>query len=63
MNVNPKDELEAAQWHLNQAIEALLKARDARHLGKLGAARYEISETLIKLGKEVEANAPTSRVG
>jgi hypothetical protein len=62
LNVNLKDELEATQWHLNQAINALLQCSDARHLGKLGAARYEITETLIQLGKEAEADAPTSLV-
>lgn len=62
MNTNPKDELEAAQWHLDQAIKALLQFGDALHLGKLGAARYEIAETLIRMNREVDANAQASRV-
>ncbi|BCG57456.1 hypothetical protein [Paenibacillus sp. URB8-2] len=39
-----KDHLALAKWHLDKAIEAELAARRVQHLGKLGAARYEIAE-------------------
>lgn len=61
--MNIQDELTAAQHHLNRAIEASIQARQVHHLSKLGAARYEIMETLQLMQKEVDANAQTSRVG
>ena len=64
MVINPKDELAAAKRHLDRVIKASLQVSDAdpRHLSKLGAARYEIVETLITLNKEAESNASTSCV-
>lgn len=64
MIVNPKDELAAAKRHLDRAIKAFVQLSDAdlRLLSKLGAARYEIVETLIRLEKEVGQNAETSFV-
>lgn len=62
MIINIQAELAAAKLHLDCAIEASIQARDIRHLGKLGAARYEIVETLIRMNKEGEINAATSCV-
>lgn len=47
-----KDYLSLAKWHLDKAIEAELATRRVRHLGKLGAARYEIAEVHAFLAKE-----------
>ncbi|WP_025690913.1 hypothetical protein [Paenibacillus zanthoxyli] len=44
--------LALAKWHIDQVIEAELAARRVKHLGKLGAGRYEIVETLSALMKE-----------
>lgn len=60
--MNIQNELAAAKLHLNRAIEASIQARQVQHLSKLGAARYEIAETLIQMNKEAESNAPTSCV-
>ncbi|MEK4449903.1 hypothetical protein [Paenibacillus sp. FSL L8-0506] len=62
MTFNIQAELLAAKLHLDRAIEASIQARDIRHLGKLGAARYEIVETLIQMNREVDSNAATSCV-
>jgi hypothetical protein len=62
MTFNIQAELLAAKLHLDRAIEASIQARDIRHLGKLGAARYEIVETMIRMHKEAEINATTSCV-
>lgn len=51
------DHLALAKWHLDQVIEAELAARRVKHLGKLGAARYEIVETLSALAKEERGHA------
>lgn len=58
MQINIQAELVAAKLHLDRAIQA----SDVCHLGKLGAARYEIVETLIRMNKEANNNAPTSCV-
>lgn len=58
MTINIQAELVAAKHHLDRAIQA----SDAHHLSKLGAARYEIVETLIRMNKEADNNAPTSCV-
>ncbi|WP_375103797.1 hypothetical protein ACDZ28_32830 [Paenibacillus sp. RS8] len=62
MSINIQAELASAKLHLDRAIEASIQARDIRHLGKLGAARYEIVETLIRMNKEAEVIATTSCV-
>ncbi|MDH6430247.1 MULTISPECIES: hypothetical protein [Paenibacillus] len=62
MIVSIQAELAAAKLHLDRAIEASIQASDARHLSKLGAARYEIVETLIRMNKEADINAATSCV-
>ncbi|WP_340397769.1 hypothetical protein NST50_05145 [Paenibacillus sp. FSL E2-0202] len=58
MKINIQAELAAAKLHLDRAIQA----SDTHHLSKLGAARYEIVETMIRMHKEAESNAPTSCV-
>jgi hypothetical protein len=58
MQINIQAELAAAKLHLDRAIQA----SDAHHLSKLGAARYEIVETMIRMNKEADSNAPTSCV-
>ncbi|HEY4429524.1 MAG TPA: hypothetical protein VGN87_00655 [Paenibacillus sp.] len=62
MIINIQADLDAAKLHLDRAIEALIQTRQVQHLGKLGAARYEIVETLIRMNKEAEINAATSCV-
>lgn len=63
MSINFQAELAAAKRHLDRAIKAShVSDADPRHLSKLGAARYEIVETLIMLNKEVEQDAETSCV-
>lgn len=62
MTINIQAELAAAKLHLDRAIEASIQASDTHHLSKLGAARYEIVETIILMNKEAESNAPTSCV-
>ncbi|WP_340034007.1 hypothetical protein [Paenibacillus sp. FSL H3-0302] len=58
MIINIQAELAAAKHHLDRAIQA----SDTHHLSKLGAARYEIVETMIRMHKEAEINAATSCV-
>jgi hypothetical protein len=62
MNLSIQAELKAAKLHLDRAIKVSIQSRQVQHLGKLGAARYEIFETLQLLPKEAEADAPTSLV-
>ncbi|MEK4239097.1 hypothetical protein [Paenibacillus sp. FSL H7-0714] len=62
MTINIQAELAAAKLHLDYAIEALIQEEQAQHLGKLGAARYEIVETLIRMNKEAGNDAQASRV-
>ncbi|MBY9077162.1 hypothetical protein KIH86_09390 [Paenibacillus sp. HN-1] len=60
VNFNEKlamDHLALAKWHLDQVIEAELAARRVKHLSKLGAARYEIVETLSSISKEDAGHA------
>ncbi|MBY9078272.1 hypothetical protein KIH86_17820 [Paenibacillus sp. HN-1] len=57
MELSTQDHLALAKWHLDQAIEAELAAHRVKHLGKPGAARYEIVETLSAISKEDAGHA------